>query len=190
MDESNVELRHYTGRELNQIRQAFIALYAEVFAHEIDNPFWSVENFARRIDRHATMPGFDAIVAYHGNEPIGYAYGIILPATTRWWATIQPPLTDSEFTREDGHRTFAVFEVIVKPEWQNQGIGRHIHDNLLSGRSEQRVTIATHQGNAQARKTYLRWGYEHIGTRQPTPSAPVLDVFLRSRRLNEPSVSK
>jgi GNAT superfamily N-acetyltransferase len=190
MDEPNIELRHYTGGELNEIRQIFIDLYAEVFAHEIDDPFWSVENYARRIDRHATMSGFNTIVAYHDNKPIGYAYGITLPPTTRWWATIQPPLTDSAFTHEDGRRTFAVFEVIVKPEWQNQGIGRYIHDNLLSERSEQRVTIATHQGNAQARKAYLRWGYEHIGTRQPTPSAPVLDVFLRSMRLNESSTSK
>jgi GNAT superfamily N-acetyltransferase len=190
MDESSIELQRYTDRDFDEVRSIFIDLYTEVFFHEIENPFWSVENFTQRIDRHRAIPGFTAIVAYHRNEPIGYAYGITLPATTHWWSTIQPPLTDSSFTYEDGHRTFAVFEVIVRHKWQNQGIGRRIHERLLSERPEQRVTIATHQGNTQARKTYLRWGYEHIGTRQPTPSSPVLDVFARSVRLNEPSASK
>lgn len=94
-------------------------------------------------------------------------------------------LADPTFTREDGHRTFALFEVIVKPEHQGQGIGRRIHDELLAKRSEQRVTIATHHCNTHARNTYTRWGYHHIGTRQPTPPAPLLDVFLRARVYRE-----
>lgn len=186
VDKSRVELRRYTATEFSAIRQIFIDLYTEVFAHEINEPFWSVEKFAERIDRHASMRGFDAVVASLRNRPIGYAYGITLPATTRWWATIRPPLTDPEFTREDGNRTFALFEVIVQPEWQNQGIGRRIHEELLSTRFEHRVTIATHHGNTHARKTYLRWGYEHVGTRQPKPPAPLLDVFIRSVRSGEP----
>ena len=177
----DVELHHYMGHEFSAIRNIAIDLYREVFGHEIDNPFWSVERYSQRIQRHATMAGFSAIVAYAHEEPIGFAYGITLPATTRWWATIQPPLTNPTFTREDGHRTFALFEVIVKPEHQGQGIGRRIHDGLLTKRSEQRITIATHHGNTHARNTYSRWGYRHIGTRQPAPPAPLLDVFLRTR---------
>jgi hypothetical protein len=115
------------------------------------------------------------------SNPSVSPYGITLPATTRWWATIQPPLTDPAFTREDGHRTFALFEVIVKPEHQGHGIGRQIHDHLLATRSEQRVTTATHHGNTHARNTYTTWGYHHIGTRQPTPPAPLIDVYLYTR---------
>ncbi|MGH3903436.1 MAG: GNAT family N-acetyltransferase [Pseudonocardiaceae bacterium] len=181
---SGVELRHYAGHEFSAIRHIAINLYREAFEHEIDKPFWSVERYSQRIERHAAMSGFGSIVAYAHEEPIGFSYGITLPTTTRWWATIQPPLTDPTFTREDGHRTFALFEVIVKPEHQGQGIGRRIHDELLAKRGEQRVTIATHQGNTHARNTYTRWGYHHIGTRQPAPPAPpapLLDVFLRAR---------
>jgi GNAT superfamily N-acetyltransferase len=98
---------------------------------EIDKPFWSVERYSQRLDRHAAMSGFSAIVAYANEEPIGFAYGITLATTTRWWATIQPSLTDPTFTREDGHRTFALFEAIVTPEHQGDGIGRRIHDELL-----------------------------------------------------------
>jgi ribosomal protein S18 acetylase RimI-like enzyme len=177
----DVKLSHYTGREFSAIRNIAIDLYCEEFAHEIDKPFWSVERYSQRIERHAAMSGFSAAVAYTNEEPIGFAYGITLPTTTRWWATIQPPLTDPTFTCEDGHRTFALFEVIVKPEYQGHGIGRRIHDELLSKRTEQRVTIATHHGNTHARNTYIRWGYRHIGTRQPTPPAPLLDVYLRAR---------
>lgn len=176
-----VALADYTGRELGAIRKIAIDLYCEVFGREIDKPFWSVERYSQRIQRHAAMSGFSAIIAYAHEEPIGFAYGITLPATTRWWATIQPPLTGPAFTREDGHRTFALFEVIVTPEHQGQGIGRRIHDELLFKRSEQRVTIATHHGNTHARNIYTRWGYHHIGTRQPTPPAPLLDVYLRAR---------
>lgn len=182
--QSDVELRHYVGHEFGAIRNIAIDLYREVFGHEIDKPFWSVERYSQRIERHATMSGFGAVVAYTNEESIGFAYGITLATTTRWWATIQPPLTDPAFTHEDGHRTFALFEVIIKPEHQGQGIGRRIHDELLSNRSEQRITIATHHGNTHARNTYTKWGYQHIGTRQPTPPAPLLDVFLRARSWN------
>jgi ribosomal protein S18 acetylase RimI-like enzyme len=167
----DIELRHYTGHELSAIRNIAINLYREAFGHEIDKPFWSAERYSQRLERHAAMSGFSAVVAYTNEKPIGFAYGITLSATTRWWATIQPPLTDPTLTREDGHRTFALFEVIVTPEHQGSGIGRRIHDNLLVNRSEQRVTIATHHGNTHARNTYTKWGYHHIGTRQPTPPA-------------------
>jgi ribosomal protein S18 acetylase RimI-like enzyme len=177
----DVKLRHYAGPKFSTIRNIAVDLYHEVFWREIDTPFWSVERFSRRIERHAAMSGFGAVVAYVNEKPIGFAYGITLPATTRWWATIEPPLTDPTLTREEGHRTFALFEVIVKPEHQNQGIGRRIHDELLAERGEQHVTTATNHGNTHARNTYTRWGYRHIGTRQPTPPAPLLDVFLRDR---------
>lgn len=178
---SDIKLRHYTGHEFSVIRNITIDLYREAFGYELDEPFWSLERYRQRIERHATMSGFSAIVAYTKEEPIGFAYGITLPDTTRWWATIQPPLTDPTFTHEDGHRTFALFEVIVKPAHQGQGVGQRIHDELLAKRSEQRVTIATHQGNTHARNTYTTWGYHHIGTRQPAPPAPLLDVFVRTR---------
>ncbi|HSZ30940.1 MAG TPA: GNAT family N-acetyltransferase [Pseudonocardiaceae bacterium] len=174
-----IGLRHYAGHEFSAIRNITIDLYREAFEHEIDEPFWSVEKYSQRIERHAAMSGFSAVIAYT-DEPVGFAYGIALPPTTRWWATIQPPLTDPTFTREDGHRTFALFEVIVKPHHQGHGIGRRIHDDLLAQRIEQRVTIATNHDNIRARNTYLKWGYHHIGTRQPAPPAPLLDVFLRA----------
>lgn len=185
----DAELRHYTGHEFNTIRNTAIDLYREAFAHEIDKPFWSVQRYSQRIDRHAAMTGFTAVIAYTTNaQPIGFAYGIPLPAITRWWVTIQPPLTDPAFTREDGHRTFALFEVIVKPGHQGHGIGQRIHDKLLAGRGEQRVTTATHHGNTHARTTYTKWGYHHIGTRQPqTPQAPLLDVYIRTRVCNHTS---
>lgn len=175
----NLELRRYKGHEFSAIRDVAIGIYHETFAHEIDKPFWSVERYSQRLDRHAAIAGFTAVVAYADDKPIGFAYGITLPATTRWWATIQPPLSDPAFTREDGHRTFALFEVIVIPTHQGHGIGRRIHDHLLATRSEERVTIATHHGNTHARNTYTKWGYRHIGTRQPTPPAPLLDVYLQ-----------
>jgi ribosomal protein S18 acetylase RimI-like enzyme len=177
----DIELRHYTGRELSAIRNIAIDIYRGAFRHEIHKPFWSLERFSQRLQRHAAIAGFGAVVAYANEEAIGFAYGITLPPTTRWWATIQPPLTDPAFTREDGHRTFALFEVIVKPRYQGHGIGRRIHDHLLAPRSEQRVTIATNHGNTHARNTYITWGYHHIGTRQPTAPAPLLDVYLRDR---------
>jgi GNAT superfamily N-acetyltransferase len=177
----DIELRHYTGHEFDAIRDIAIDIYRETFAHEIDKPFWSVERYRQRLERHAAMSGFTAIVAYTNEKPIGFAYGITLPTTTRWWATIRPPLTNSAFTREDGHRTFAVFEVIVTPAHQGHGIGRRIHDHLLAKRSEERVTIATHHSNIHARNTYTTWGYHPIGTRQPAPPAPLLDVYLRTR---------
>lgn len=77
--QSDIELRYYTGREFGTIRNIAIDLYREVFAHEIDEPFWSVERYGQRIERHALMSGFGSITAYAGGEPMGFAYGITLP---------------------------------------------------------------------------------------------------------------
>lgn len=184
-DRLDAELRHHPGSEFDAIRGTAVNLYREVFAHEIDEPFWSLERFSQRVARHAAMAGFGAVVAHVGDEPTAFAYGITLPATTRWWATIEPSPADPAFTHEDGHRTFALFEVLVRPEHQGKRMGRRIHDALLARRDEERVTVATHRGNTHARSTYLRWGYHRIGTRQPPSPAPLLDVFLRARVLSD-----
>lgn len=180
---STTEPRCSAHKELNVVRDVAVDLYREVFAHESDDPFFSLRRFIQRIERHAGMVGFEAVVAHACGEVAGFAYGITLPDTTRWWATVHPPLDDSSFTHEDGHRTYALFEVIVKPGYQGHGIGRRLHDELLAQRGEERVTVATRRGNTRARAAYTSWGYRHVGTRQPASSGPLLDVFVRARIL-------
>lgn len=71
--------------------------------------------------------------------------------------------SDDQFAAENGRRTFVLFELMVLTSLRRTGTARAIHDELLSGRSEQRVTLA-------------------VGQRIPVSDAPVMDIMWRPRR--------
>jgi ribosomal protein S18 acetylase RimI-like enzyme len=73
------------------------------------------------------------------------------------------------FTDEDEHRTFAVNEIMVRPEWQRRGVARTVHAELLSRRPEQRATLLAQPDNAPAQAAYARWGWRKVARLKPFP---------------------
>jgi GNAT superfamily N-acetyltransferase len=57
---------------------------------------------------------------------------------TRWWQGLQPE-PPAGFTVETGTRTFILTEIEIRQAWQGQGIGKRIHDELLSRRPQAAV---------------------------------------------------
>ena len=83
------------------------------------------------------------------------------------------------FTEEDGKRTFAFSEIMVRQAWTGRGIAHALHDELLRGRDEQRATLLVEPDNPTAYRAYLRWGWRKVAQLRPAwPGAPLFDVLI------------
>ena len=85
-------------------------------------------------------------------------------------------------TDEDGTRTLALNEIVVRRAWRGTGVAHQMHEDLLKGRSEQRVTLLVNPkaGDGKVQAVYERWGYEKIGEQQPFADSPVFAAMMRS----------
>ena len=175
-----LELRRYVGEAARGHRATVAEIYRTSYVEAVASgePFHSVDAFMERFDTYATIEGFDMLIAYLGGEPVGQTWGWPLAADTRWWDGLLAPLP-AELTREDGHRTFALSEIMVRADLTGRGIAHHLHDTLLDGRAEERATLLVEPDNTTAYRAYLRWGWEKVGQLRPSwPDAPVWDVLL------------
>ncbi|GAA0464633.1 GNAT family N-acetyltransferase [Streptomyces stramineus] len=176
----SVELRHHT--DVEAARQDLLSIYTDVHADETSD-FYSAARFADRLRGHAG-PGWEAVIAYDAGEPAGFAYGTPLGATTAWWEDMLTPLPDG-YAVETGRRTLAFNELKIRSRWRGKGLGRRLHDELLSGRSEERVTLLVNPQRPRVVTLYQAWGYEEVGRQQPFPDSPVFACMTRPMRLPE-----
>jgi GNAT superfamily N-acetyltransferase len=173
-----LNLRHYTAPALQSIRQVLLDVYAEVYADALDQPFATLEEFTRRLSGYAAAPGWECVIGRTGGEPVGYAFGYPLPHGARWWRGVRTPVSPADI-EETGTRTFALNEIMVRAPWRGTDIARRIHDELMSGRSEERVTLLVEQTHPKVRRRYEQWGYTWFADLQPNqPYAPVLDSMI------------
>jgi ribosomal protein S18 acetylase RimI-like enzyme len=154
-----------------------VPLYEDVYADLLHNPFDSTERFAERVTAYMSRSGFAMTTAYAGTDPVGMAFGFALPPDTHWWDGLTTPVPGG-FTAETGSRTFALCEMMTAAPWRRQGIARHLHDLLLSGRAEERATLLVRQDNTAAQAAYASWGWRKVGLLQPFPDAPIYDALV------------
>ncbi|MEV5936375.1 GNAT family N-acetyltransferase [Streptomyces sp. NPDC052079] len=178
---NTIELIRYDQEEFADIRPTLVSLYAEVYADQLPDPFFSVERFEQRLEGYASRPGWEAVVAYDGGEAAGYAFASTLPEGSAWWAGMLEPLPEEQ-TAEDGRRTLALFELMVRRPWRGTGIARRIHEELLAGRPEERVTLLVESSHPKVKGLYESWGYRNVGDQQPFPDAPVYATMMRPLR--------
>ena len=154
------------------------ALHAEVFS---DPPYRQADEaaeFARRFRVQRRQPGFVLAEARHGGYLVGYAAGVPLRPSTSWWRDLTTPLPE-DLTAEHPGRTFAVVDVLVRASWRRQGIGRALHDLLLSDRAEERATVTVQPAATPAQNAFRNWGWRKLArTRDPGPGSPVADVLV------------
>ncbi|HET9257208.1 MAG TPA: GNAT family N-acetyltransferase, partial [Pseudonocardiaceae bacterium] len=133
-----------------------------------------------RFDAYTSRDGFDLVIGYINGEPAGQSWGWPLTPATAWWRGL---LAEPEpgFTTEDGTRTFALSEIMVRRNWTGQGIAHALHDELLRNRKETRATLLVQPGNDTACQAYTRWGWRKVAQLRPGwPDAPLLDVLILS----------
>ncbi|WP_259316308.1 GNAT family N-acetyltransferase [Kitasatospora xanthocidica] len=171
-----VELHHHTTLTPDA-RQDLLDVYADVRAPLLHLPNYRVDVFAERLDRHAAEPGFVLALGYDGELPVGYAYGNTIASGDRYWKRMTEPLphgyTDAP--------ALAIKEIGVRTPWRGSGTARRIHDALLAGRPESRVTLLVNPlaGDGKVQRLYEAWGYQAFNAQQPSPDSPRLTAMIR-----------
>jgi GNAT superfamily N-acetyltransferase len=154
-----------------------VEVYEASHADVIADPFYSADRFAERVRGYMRAPGFEIVIAYIDGVAVGQTFGYALPVNARWWQGLTTAVPDG-FTTETGTRTFALNELMVVPEWQGKGVAHALHDELLSGRAEERATLLVRDNNAPAQTAYARWGWQKAGKLRPYPDAPHFDALV------------
>jgi GNAT superfamily N-acetyltransferase len=170
------------GTQAAEHADELLALAAEVYAdppYSQDPDPGQAAELARRFRVRRRQPGFALAEARSGEYLVGYALGMPLRPSTSWWRNLTAPLPAGLTTEQPG-RTFALAELLVRAPWRRQGIGRDLHDLLLSGRTEERATLTVRPAAGPAQGAFQSWGWRKVGrTQDPEPGAPVLDVLVR-----------
>jgi ribosomal protein S18 acetylase RimI-like enzyme len=174
-----MRIERYDGQEAAWVEDELRTVYREAFAeHPYDKTSEDVEANFRRFRSQAKKTGFRAVLARGDDgEPAAMAYGYPLPASTGWWDTLTVPVP-AEVSREDGRRTFGLFELAVRPPWRRQHLATAVHHELLDGLAQERVLLNTRPEAEAAARAYRSWGYEKVGENQPWTGAALHDVLV------------
>ena len=155
-----------------------LALRAEVYANLPYAPDDSRAPLAGRFAVLCRQPGFVLAAARSGGYLLGWAAGMPLRSSTSWWRDLTTTLPD-EITAEQAGRTFALAELLVRPAWRRQGIGRSLHDLILASRSEERATAVVPLAAAAAQAAFQSWGWRKIArSRALAPGSAASDVLV------------
>ncbi|MEU5158413.1 GNAT family N-acetyltransferase [Streptomyces sp. NPDC020875] len=177
-----MEFRHLDAAGLEAVRHLVLAVHTEVRHQDfgMTGDFHSGARFDLRLSAYAARPGWAAVIGYDDGEPAGFCFGIPLAADTRWWRSMNPPLP-AGLVREDGHRTVALNEIVVRKRWRGTGAARRLHDTWLARRTEERVTLLVDPGagGGRVKTVYESWGYRTLGEQQPFPDSPRFTAMIR-----------
>jgi ribosomal protein S18 acetylase RimI-like enzyme len=177
-----LKFQRYDAAGARQIRDAVALIHQEAYVERIKsgNPFYTPEAFLRRFDSYTASDGFEMVVAYLDGEPAGQTWGWPLTQQrgARWWdGLVSEP--EPGFTHEDGTRTFALSELMVRQAYTGQHIAHALHDELLRGRAERRATLLVNPVNQTAFEIYQRWGWRKVAQLRPAwPDAPLFNVLI------------
>jgi ribosomal protein S18 acetylase RimI-like enzyme len=177
---ADLTFRRYDAEGARAISETVELIHHEAYAAAIErgDPFESGDAPMKRFDLYTRRGEFDLVVASLDGEPVGQAWGWALQPDSAWWKGLVGEVGPG-FTDEDGKRTFAFSEFMVRARYAGQGIGRALHDELLAPRNEERASLLVRPENATAYRRYTRWGWRKAAELRPAvPNAPLMDVLI------------
>lgn len=120
---ATVDVTHHTSQDLDYIREAILDIHVEVRRRDfgLTGPFYDRDRFNERLDAYSSRTGRSAVLGHEDGEPVGFAFGTTLAPETKWWNGTEPALP-TDMTAEDGRRTVALNEIVVRKEWRGRGI--------------------------------------------------------------------
>ncbi|MFM9700143.1 GNAT family N-acetyltransferase [Streptomyces europaeiscabiei] len=172
---SVIDLRQYQHGNLSEgFKKMLMDVHADAYADAMDDEF--NQRFAWFVEHWTSMEGFTCVVAFDGEEPTGFAYGAPLKDGREWWrsTTYQP---NNGYTA-----TYAVSEVMVRPQWRKQGISEQLHTALLKERTEDLAVLLVDVTHPKVQELYESWGYLKVGEQQPFADSPLYAVMVKSLR--------
>src|SRR5260370_34657801 len=129
-DPAPLTFRRYSGPAARDVGATVEAIYRDSYTSEQQaDPFNSPETWMRRFEAYTSGSGFELVIGYAQGEPAGQAWGWPLTARSRWWTgLVSEP--EPGFTSEDGTRTFALSEIMVRSHLVGRGVAHALHDEL------------------------------------------------------------
>lgn len=181
----SMDIEHLDSEAVRHRLGEFEVVYAEAF------PRYDLGDYRARMRRLLARPGFEAVTVRHEGALTGFVYGAPLSAEPSWWDGLDPAPTPG-FTTETGRRTFAVIDLAVRPSHRGRGLAHRLLDELLTGRQEERATLATAPNEPEVQAMYRRWGWRHAGR---TPGGegetePWFDLYVIALRGPDASSSR
>lgn len=164
-----IELRPFTSDDLPAVRQLLIDVHADAYADQMDDEFH--QRFPWFVDHWGKMKGFACVIAYDGDEPVGFAYGAPAVPGREWWREHVDPAPEDP-------STFSFSELMVRPRWRKQGISERLHRSLLEGRPEALAVLLVDTTHPRVEALYAAWGYRRVGTQRPFADSPLYAVMV------------
>ncbi|MFF5106101.1 GNAT family N-acetyltransferase [Streptomyces sp. NPDC000134] len=173
------EYQRYDQVSVKAITDELVEVYARVYdvPPYIGDPFFSVASFRERLEAAYGSEGFETVTARRNGQIIGYVHGATLPVDKPWWTSLGDRRPTQLRTLADSGQVFWLRELMVLPEYQNQGLGRKIHDTVITGRAESATVLTCIIDNQPAHDAYLRWGYTVMGEIKHAPESPTYDAM-------------
>ncbi|MFE7190880.1 GNAT family N-acetyltransferase [Kitasatospora sp. NPDC057541] len=170
-----IQLRHYQSPTLPEgFRQLLLDVHADSYAAELVADEF-VQRFPWFVDHWTSLDGFTCVVAYDGDEPVGFAYGAPLTAGREWWREhiVNPP---------ERYATFGLSELMIRPAWRGKGMSAQLQSALIDDRPEDLAVLLVDPDHPKVQRLYESWGYSQVGFRQPFPDSPRFAVMVRTLR--------
>ncbi|MEY2245957.1 GNAT family N-acetyltransferase [Streptomyces sp. BF23-18] len=169
---SVINLRQYHhGKLPADFTQMLVDVHADAYADAMDLEF--NQRFPWFANHWSNMEGFTCVVGFDREEPTGFAYGAPLQPGREWWRS-------TGYQPNNGYSaTFAVSEVLVRPEWRKQGIAERLHEALLSERPEDLAVLLVDVTHPKVQDLYDSWGYAKVGEQQPFADSPLYSVMIK-----------
>ncbi|MFJ2217663.1 GNAT family N-acetyltransferase [Streptomyces sp. NPDC101062] len=181
----DAEFQRYDGAAAKAIVEELVEVYAKVYdvPPYIGDPFFSVGSFSDRLHAAFDTLGFETVTARRDGRIIGYVHGATLPPDKPWWTGLEDRRPGDLQNKADDGQVFWLRELMVLPDHTNRGLGRQLHDAVITGRAENVTALTCITDNQPAHDAYLRWGYTVMGQIKHAPESPVYDaMYLPSAR--------
>ncbi|MFF0712085.1 GNAT family N-acetyltransferase [Streptomyces bauhiniae] len=162
-------IRHFTHKDLPQIRQALIDVHRDAYADAMDDEF--NQRFPWFVDHWGGNPDFACVVAFSADKPVGFAYGAPATADREWWREYLEQVPEK-------HLTFSYSELAVCTSHRKTGTAERLTKALLEDRDEDLAVLLVDLTHPRVQSLYEDWGFKKVGERQPFPDSPVYAVML------------
>ncbi|MEU4898868.1 GNAT family N-acetyltransferase [Streptomyces sp. NPDC044780] len=176
---TDMVIRTYGPGKVPPMLDVIADIWADAHPELVDNPGaeamgLSVPALHRQITGHLKHSGFALAVAYAGGTPVGFGYAF--PCSADYW--FGAGLVDQVPAGARTERLMGLCELAVRPPWQSQGIGSHLHAELLKTIAPKWSSLLALPSNQRGQDLYARLGYEYAGPYRNTADGPEFDLLL------------
>lgn len=164
-------IRSLSGAEALPLADRIWPCYDAVFGDVADYAAWRSDLF----ERHAGRDGYRLAIATADDQVVGFGWGYVGRRGQYWSDLVHDALERQVAERWVGDH-FELVELGVLPAYRRRGLGRALHDRLLSGVHRRCLLSTADDPDDPAVQLYLRAGWRRLGALRPGVQVMGLDA--------------